>query len=594
MAVGPDGTVYVTDHFNYCVRAIEEGQSVGTAAGVGFSAGTGAGTQATSTSLPEVCGIAVHRPTGKVYFTTTVQAHLVQSFLKDQLATIAGYGVGHGDGADGQATSTLIYPWWFSSVAVDAEGSVYFTDSLNHKVRKIPAGSQDVKTIAGGGPATTVGHSGQATSICLQHPAGIAVDAAGTVYFAEKDGHRVRKLVGQDLTTFAGTGAYDFTGDGGDAVSATFRFPAGVAVDRWNNVYVADHYNQRVRRITNGKITTVAGSATDTVGDFSGDGQVATAAKLNYPLGVAVDDFGNLYIADYHNNRVRKVWRAAEMGLPPKNLADLWPEPVGPMEAVQNQVITLGARVHNRGPATADGSKVTVTMTLPPGMIYGAAGVTPQRTFPGYQLAPGAGTLDGTFPISVLPSCPPGRYKVTVHVSYEHESNPVDNSVDFDVFVLAAKTDTIHQDGQATHKGAEKGLIIWQKEAPTRAKPGERDRYLHVAIAAPDARPVNPGDIPMSFTTPKGFVFTGNAQAAYYGVNNTRGTSQELTLTYSADHKSATTTANPHLNTTTSDREVLLYSLEVQAESGAAKGEHNDGEARIGDHDRVTLSGEIV
>lgn len=442
VAVGPGGLIYVTDHFNYCVRTIEEGREVRTVAGVAVAAGNGAGKQATSTKLPEVCGIAVHRETGRVYFTTTVQAFLVQSLLKNELTTIAGYGEGAGNGNDDQATSTLIHPWWYSSVAVDAQGSVYFTDSLNNKVRMIPAGTTDVKTIAGGGPALTEGHTGQATQINLQHPAGIAVDAQGNVYFAEKDGHRIRKLTGTDLQTIAGTGEAGFSGDGGQATSAKLNYPTGLAVDRWNNVYVSDHYNQRVRRITDTKIMTVAGCAIDGAGAFSGDGHAATAAHLNFPMGLAVDDCGNLYIADYHNNRVRKVWRAAEVGLPPKDRADLWPEPVGPIQAVQNQVITLGARVHNLGPAAVDGSKVTVTVTLPEGMIYQAAGVTPKRSFPGYQLAPGQATLDGTFSVSVLPSCPPGRHKVTVHVDYDRDSNPGNNKVDFDVFVTAAKTDT--------------------------------------------------------------------------------------------------------------------------------------------------------
>jgi hypothetical protein len=189
-------------------------------------------------------------------------------------------------------------------VAVDRQGNVYIAEKGNRRVRKVSRGGT-ITTFAGGGSA--LGDGGTATSALLRFPIGVAVDDQGNVYIADADDHKVRKVSGGTITTFAGTGKYGYSGDGGPATSARLNGPTGVAVDGQRNVYISDADNYRVRKVSpDGTITTVAGSGAS---GSSGDGGPATSARLNQPEGVAVDGQGNLYIADAYVHRVRKVSR---------------------------------------------------------------------------------------------------------------------------------------------------------------------------------------------------------------------------------------------------------------------------------------------
>ncbi|MFZ4811864.1 MAG: NHL repeat-containing protein, partial [Ilumatobacteraceae bacterium] len=159
-----------------------------------------------------------------------------------------------------------------------------------------------VSTVAGGG--ASLGDGGPATSAQLASPSGVAVDAVGNVYIADSSNNRVRKI-GTDgtITTIAGTGVGGFSGDGGPATGAQLRNPSGVAVDAAGNVYIADYSNDRVRKVTTGgTITTIAGTG---VRGFSGDGGPATSADINLPFGVVVDATGNVFFTT--NRWVRKV-----------------------------------------------------------------------------------------------------------------------------------------------------------------------------------------------------------------------------------------------------------------------------------------------
>ena len=132
------------------------------------------------------------------------------------------------------------------------------------------------------------------------------MDGAGNFFIADRFGRRIRKVDGAGiLTTVAGTGARGFSGDGGPATDAALNSTNGVAVDGAGNLFIADSGNNRIRKVDGaGIITTVAGGGGR---GFSGDGGPATAAALRFPLGVAVDGAGNLFIADSSNNRIRKV-----------------------------------------------------------------------------------------------------------------------------------------------------------------------------------------------------------------------------------------------------------------------------------------------
>jgi len=220
--------------------------------------------------------------------------------------TIAGTGIGGFNGNGIAAISAqLDTPW---GVAVDASGNVFIGDTGNDSVRRVDATSGLISTIAGTGIAGYNGDGIAATSAQLNHPRRVAVDAAGNVLIADTDNHRVRRV---DMTTglistIAGTGTAGFNGGGIAATSAQLDTPFGLAVDDAGNMFITDRGNDQVRRVdaTTGVITTIAGNGTP---GFSGDGGVATSAQLNGPTGVAVDDAGNVFIADFGNIRVRRV-----------------------------------------------------------------------------------------------------------------------------------------------------------------------------------------------------------------------------------------------------------------------------------------------
>jgi len=187
-------------------------------------------------------------------------------------------------------------------VAVDSAGNVYFGSS--HSVFKVD-GTGTLMRIAGNGrPGNT---NGPATSAQLLSPNGIAVDPQGNVFVADRDAHVIRRIAGGVMTTYAGTGTAGFLGDGGPASQALFNNPSGLALDASGNLYVADSGNNCVRRIaSNGIITTFAGSPAIGAA-YGGDGGPAAHALLSGPSGVATDTLGNVYIADTFNNRIRRV-----------------------------------------------------------------------------------------------------------------------------------------------------------------------------------------------------------------------------------------------------------------------------------------------
>jgi sugar lactone lactonase YvrE len=220
----------------------------------------------------------------------------------DKITSFAGhakFGLGGFSGDGGPATKAeLSGP---TGVAVDGQGNVYIADTRNQRVRKVNS-SGTITTFAGGGPGIN-GPSGRATDAFLNNPTGVAVDGQGNVYIA--DSYRVYQVTpGGTLTLFAGTGGNGFSGDGGPATAAEVQ-PYGLAVDRQGNLYIADNGNRRVRKVNPaGTITTIAGNGTS---GNAGDGGLATKAQLHNPLGVALDQHGNLYIVDQFGGRVRKV-----------------------------------------------------------------------------------------------------------------------------------------------------------------------------------------------------------------------------------------------------------------------------------------------
>jgi len=220
--------------------------------------------------------------------------------MMNTVAGIAYYGWS-GDG--GPATSAGL--WHPNGIAADNKGNFYIADSDDNRIRKV---SKDgiITTVAGNGSQGHGGDGGVAISAELNGPKGIAVDEVGDIYIADVFNCCIRKVdVNGIITTVAGNGINGFYGDGGLATQAELSFPEGVAVDVWGNIYIADYYNNLIRKVdTHGIISTLAGNPN---GGNSGDGGPATYASLDFPHGVAVDYAGNVYIADQNNNRIRKV-----------------------------------------------------------------------------------------------------------------------------------------------------------------------------------------------------------------------------------------------------------------------------------------------
>ncbi len=219
------------------------------------------------------------------------------------VTTIAGNGTYGLSGDGGVATSAkLAAP---AQVVLDASGNIFIADAENHRIRKVST-SGTITTVAGADSAGFSGDGSAATNARLNGPYGLAVDATGNVFIADYYNNRIRKVnTSGVIRTIAGTGTAGYSGDGSAATGAKLNGPCGVAVDAAGNVYIADINNGRIRKVsTSGVITTVAG-----VGTFgnSGDGGQATNAQIATPYGVSLDASGNIYIVDYFYAVVRKV-----------------------------------------------------------------------------------------------------------------------------------------------------------------------------------------------------------------------------------------------------------------------------------------------
>lgn len=233
------------------------------------------------------------------------QAGHQDHYLAGVMSTLAGNGVG-GFSGDGLPASLaeLNLP---SGVAVDSAGNVFISDSQNNRVRRVDHATLVITTVAGSGEQGFCGDGGPAISACLFAPSGIAVDAHGNLFIADTQNSIIRKVdPSGTITTIAGNLSRSYCGDGQLATLACLAYPAGIAVDASGNLYIADTSNNRIREVfaSNQLIATVAGTGT---AGFGGDGGQATSAELFGPRAVALDGFGNYFIADSLNARVREV-----------------------------------------------------------------------------------------------------------------------------------------------------------------------------------------------------------------------------------------------------------------------------------------------
>jgi sugar lactone lactonase YvrE len=294
------GNLYIADAGNNRIRKVGSSGKISTVAGNGIQGFSGDGGPATSAELAGPWGVALHA--GNLYIADLANHRIRKVDSSGKISTVAGNGAEGFSGDGGPATEAMLA--WPYSVGVDGSGNLYIADSAEQRVRKVNT-SGTISTFAGNGTAGFSGDGSAATNAQLG-PADVASDGNGNFYIADTFNERIRKMDASGIvSTVAGKGTYGFSGDGGPATNAEFKLPYAVAVDSHGNLYIADTFNERIRKVdTSGIISTVAGRAG---AGYSGDGGPATQAKLRNPIGVAVDGSGNLYIADQNNNRIRKV-----------------------------------------------------------------------------------------------------------------------------------------------------------------------------------------------------------------------------------------------------------------------------------------------
>jgi len=333
VAVDANGDVYIADGAGV-VRKVANG-TITTLAGTGQFGYSGDGGPAVKAQLGAPTGVAVDS-SGNVYIA---QLNGLRKVADGIITTAAGNGTASYAGDNGPATNAeLNHP---AGVGVDLDGNIYIGDMEDNVIREVSNGT--ITTVAGNGTEGYAGdgHAAAAANLnCptrvildanadlyiadstnavirkvthgiiteFKGPAGVAVDGAGNLYIADYGNNCIRKVTNGIITTVAGDGTRGYSGDGGPAEVAQLSGPAAVAVDTKGNVYIADSGNHVIRMLSNGIITTIAGTGKP---GFSGDNGPAVEASLNQPSDVAVDSSGNLYIADTGNNRVRMLTAGA-------------------------------------------------------------------------------------------------------------------------------------------------------------------------------------------------------------------------------------------------------------------------------------------
>src|SRR5437660_9695475 len=348
VAVDGAGDLFIADSTNNRIRKVSPTGVITTIAGTGTAGYSGDGGAATLAKLNFPTDLALDGA-GNLFVADFYNSRVRKISAGGVITTVAGSGMPGYSGNGGPATlARMTSP---AGVDVDAAGNLYIADYGNSTVREVSTAGL-ITTVAGTGASSGYsGDGGPATSAQLKSPADVAV-GGGNIYIADSGNSRVRKVTpGGTITTFAGTGAATYSGDGGPATSASFLWPVGLAVDSSSQVFVADLSGNRVRKIDgSGTITTVAGTGT---AGYSGDGGPAASATLFGPARVNLDSAGNFFISDSSNNRVRKV---QALGVP----ATAPSAPTGVSATAGN----ASASVSWNAPVSSGGSPIT-SYTVP-------------------------------------------------------------------------------------------------------------------------------------------------------------------------------------------------------------------------------------
>lgn len=300
--VDGSGNVYIADYRNERIRTVNTSGIIQTFAGNGTVGYSGDGGPATAAELSFPAGVTTDG-FGNVYIADQGNCCVRKINTSGTISTFAGNGSCGYSGDGGPATAAEINQPY--GVTIDISGNIYIADYFNARIRKINT-SGIISTIAGNGIRSYSGDGGPATAAELNGPANITVGVSGSFYIADLSNFRIRVVnTSGIIETYAGNGTVGYSGDGGPASAAELSMPIDIMLNASGNLYIADMQNARIRMVnTSSNINTIAGSGAY---GFSGDGGPATDAELELPEGVALDAYGNLYIADYNESRIRKV-----------------------------------------------------------------------------------------------------------------------------------------------------------------------------------------------------------------------------------------------------------------------------------------------
>ena len=310
--VDVSGNIYIADTDNDVTRRVDATTKIiTTIAGNGSGGYSGDDGPATSASLHKPRGVWLDE-SGNILIADTDnnRARLVYDDGGTlMITTVAGNGSGDYSGDDGPATlASLRKPHAVCAYEALAPAYLVIADPSNHRIREVNLKTGIITKVAGTLWSGYNGDNRSATSARLYYPFGVHVDPSHNTYIADTYNHRIRKVDGKTgiITTVAGIGSKGFSGDGGPATSARLRYPFNVFLDSVGNIYIVDTYNYRIRKIDAATkiITTVVG---DGAAKFRGDGGLATDASIRKAYDVALDSAGNLFIADTHNHVIRKV-----------------------------------------------------------------------------------------------------------------------------------------------------------------------------------------------------------------------------------------------------------------------------------------------
>ncbi|WP_088312655.1 NHL repeat-containing protein [Kineosporia sp. R_H_3] len=302
IAVDAGGNLYVADISNNRVRKITAAGVISTIAGTGAAGYSGDGGAATSAQLDAPRGVALDAA-GALYITDGGNHRIRKVSPAGTITTVAGNGTAGFSGDGGPASAAMVnLP---RGIASDTSHDVvYFVDSLNFRVRKIDA-SGSISTVAGVGTSGFSGDGGPATAAQISESYDLTLGGSGCLYLPDTGNHRLRTFCpGGTISTVAGSGLAGSTGDGGPAISARLNGPSGAAVDSAGVIYLADRYNNRLRKITPaGVITTVTGNG---AASSTGDGGPASSATVYGPRSIVL--YGTyLYLVEQDGQRVRRL-----------------------------------------------------------------------------------------------------------------------------------------------------------------------------------------------------------------------------------------------------------------------------------------------